>query len=126
MDVGPREPGNYRAVSACECQNRTSPFQCRIRLTDRLDTADNLVAENQRQLWIRQFAVDNMKIGPANGAHADPNEQLSPARLRSWIITQRERRSNFFQDHRAHWRRIYRTPVNGNSGGLRNRSICLL
>jgi hypothetical protein len=70
------------------------------------DSSDNLVTENQRQFRIGQFAIDHVKVGAANRAVADPNEQLSRAWLRFCYITQLQRLPWLVENHRAHASRI--------------------
>ena len=43
-------------------------------LADPLDMPDDLVSENQRQFRIRQFAIDDVEIGPTNRASAHANK----------------------------------------------------
>jgi hypothetical protein len=61
-----------------------------------------LVTENERKLWIGQFAIDNVKIGPANGASAHTNEQLSTSRFWLGPVAKRESLSDFLEHHRTH------------------------
>src|SRR5204862_7737925 len=61
-------------------------------LAELFDTPDDLVTKNQRQLWIRQLAINDVKIGSANSARADANEQLPPSRFWLRNLTQLERR----------------------------------
>jgi hypothetical protein len=42
--------------------------------SDLLDASDDLVSGNKRQLRIRQFAIDNVKVGPANSACRNAHE----------------------------------------------------
>jgi hypothetical protein len=51
--------------------------------TDRSHPADNLVARHDRQLRIRQFAVDQVQIGAANAAGRNLNQDLALARPQS-------------------------------------------
>jgi hypothetical protein len=60
------------------------------------------MAQNQGQLWIRQFAIDDMKIGPAHCACRNAHEQLSPPRIRFWHIAQLQWLLRLIEDHRAH------------------------
>jgi hypothetical protein len=61
-----------------------------------------LVSGNQWQLRIRQFAVDNMQVGAADGACRDAHEQLFGGRFRLRNVAQNERRSRLLENHRAH------------------------
>ena len=47
-----------------------------------LDDADDFVSGNERKLWLRQVAVDDMQIGPADGTGLDPHKDLARARKR--------------------------------------------
>jgi hypothetical protein len=49
--------------------------------TDRSHPADNFVARHDRQLRIRQFAVDHVQIGATNAAGRNLNQDLVLARL---------------------------------------------
>jgi hypothetical protein len=60
------------------------------------------VAENQRQLWFSEFAVNNVKIGSTNRARADADEQLTGFRPRLREIAKNEWRFRFLQNHGAH------------------------
>src|SRR4029453_16146198 len=91
--IGPPKPRDSDAISDCEV---------RILSADFFDLSDNLVTENQRQLRIGQFAIDHVKVGAANRAGPDTNEQLSPARLRLWHIAQLQRVFRFIENHGAH------------------------
>src|ERR1043165_2229448 len=106
--IRPAEPGNAYAVANHECGSGlgTATFGTLRSLphfrSDLFQPAHNLMAENQRQLRVRQFAVDHVKIGAANSACADPYEQLSPARLWLWNIAQLQRLRWLLENHRAH------------------------
>jgi hypothetical protein len=55
--IGPAKPRDSHAISGLE-------FRICF-LADLLYAPDNLMAQNQGQLWVRQFAIDDMKISPA-------------------------------------------------------------
>lgn len=57
---------------------------------------------DERQFRIRQLAIDNVKVGAANGTSGNTNEQLSRAQLRFWRVTRAKRLPWFFENHRAH------------------------
>src|ERR1700678_2153792 len=42
-------------------------------LADRVNAADNLMSRHNGKLGIRQFAVDDVKVGAANAASLDPH-----------------------------------------------------
>src|SRR5262245_17707585 len=48
--------------------------------SESVDRADDLVARNERQLWIDEVAIDDMEIGPAHGAGIHPQPHLAWAR----------------------------------------------
>jgi len=64
--------------------------------------ADDLVADDQWEFWIRQLAVNDVQIGPAHGAGV--NFELAPGlgRAPDRKIPQHERMPRLLQDHRAH------------------------
>src|SRR5207249_12193979 len=65
LTIGPAKPWNADAIA-----NRKSIHA----LIDLFEPADNLMTENQWKFWIGQFAIDNVKIGPANRAGINANE----------------------------------------------------
>ena len=68
----------------------------------RLDPADDLVAGDDRQLRVRQFAVDDMQIGAADAAGLDPHADLPRARLGFGPLLHREPLVDSPQNHGAH------------------------
>jgi hypothetical protein len=60
------------------------------------------VAQDQWQLWVRQFAIDHVKIGAAYRARCDAHKQLSLGRSRCLYISELERPPRLIQNHRAH------------------------
>jgi hypothetical protein len=71
--VGPAEPRNADAITDFEL--RSADRGVRIgAFANLFDTTDNLVPQDQRQFRIRQFAIDDVKIGPANRARTHTNE----------------------------------------------------
>ena len=77
--IGPAEPRNSNAISDFELRIA----DCGLRIgpgADLIDATDNLMTKNQWQLRIGEFAINNVQIGPANGAGVDANKQFSPAR----------------------------------------------
>src|SRR6185369_13800352 len=102
--VGPAEPRDSHAISDCEGGSglgaaTVGTLRSLPHFTDFFDSSDNLVTENQRQLRIGQFAIDHVEVSAANGAGADPHEQLSPARLRPWHIAQLQGLFRFVENH---------------------------
>src|SRR6266699_3799396 len=73
--VGPAKPWNANAITDFELWSADRGLRIGA-FADLFDMADNLVPQDQRQFRIRQFAIDDVKIGPANRARAHTNEQL--------------------------------------------------
>ena len=42
----------------------------------RFDVADDFMARDQRQVRLRQFAVDDVQVGAAHAAGVDPHQHL--------------------------------------------------
>jgi hypothetical protein len=63
---------------------------------------DDFMARNNRKLWIRQLAVDNMKIGAAYTAGADANPNLAVGGLRIRPLDKLEPLTGAFEHHCAH------------------------
>jgi len=125
LAVRPAEPRDSDTVAGLEF--RFLIFDFRINgIADFFDAPDDLVAENERKFRIRQFAIDDMKIGPANGAHVDANKKLSPARFRLAEIAERERLSDLFQHHRAHGDVSTARGLKATSDALRKELVCFL
>src|SRR5689334_20473389 len=57
---------------------------------------------NERELWIGQFSIDHMKIGPAYRTRVDPHEDLSGFWLRLRHFGLGQWRFGFKQNHRTH------------------------
>src|SRR5438105_6892799 len=60
------------------------------------------MAKNQRQLWIRQFAIDDVEVGATDRAVRNANEQLTRGQRWLWNVAQNERCSGSLENHRAH------------------------
>src|SRR5262249_29237836 len=67
LAVGVAQPRDADAIADLKLSART----------DGLDLPDNLVAGHDRNRRIRQVAVDDMEISPADSARAHPYQQLS-------------------------------------------------
>src|ERR1051325_5197527 len=78
--IRPTKPWNANSISDLE-------FRICL-LADFFHPADNLVSQDERQLRVRQLAIDHVKVRTADGARADAHQQLSPARLWLWRIAQ--------------------------------------
>src|SRR6476646_3507244 len=108
ITIRPAKPRDPYAISECECGSGLSAATVgmlrsfRHFTADFFDSSDNLVTENQWQLGIPQFAIDNVKVSPTNRACANPHQELSPARLRLWHIAQLQWLFRFVENHGAH------------------------
>ena len=71
--AGGSEPGNADA--------HPRPESVDIR-ADPIDASDDFVTGNDRQLRTGQFAIDDMKVSPANAAGRDPHAHFARDRLR--------------------------------------------
>jgi hypothetical protein len=49
--------------------------------SDRIDPPDDFVTRDDRDLWVRQFAIDDMQIRPANATRRDSHSDLTHPRL---------------------------------------------
>jgi hypothetical protein len=61
-----------------------------------------LVTWYKREFWIRQFAIDHVKIGPAHRARRDSHKQLSLGRSWFLYVAELEWLPRLIQNHRAH------------------------
>ena len=64
--------------------------------------ADNFVTRYERELWLGEFTVDDVQVGPAYGAGADAKEKVPGNGFRYRQIGQSQRLSGCFKKHRAH------------------------
>ena len=98
LAAGPAQPGNADAIPLAKCFYRAANL---------LDAANNFMPGNERQFWFRQFAIDDMEIGPANAAGGNTHQQLSGIRLlQLGNIAQLQRLRGRIQNHRSHERKI--------------------
>ncbi len=105
ITIGPAKPRDSHAISDSECGSAATVGTLRSLphfFADFFNLSDDLVTGNQRQFWIGQFAIDHMKVSAANRAGANADEQLSPARLRLWHITQLQGSFRFVENHGTH------------------------
>ncbi len=91
--AGPAEPRHADPVADLEAIDLRALFD---------DGADDLVAGDQRQLCLGQFAVDDMQIGAAQCAGAYLQQQLSRTGTRRRHIGGGERAAYRYQELRAH------------------------
>jgi hypothetical protein len=94
-------------MSARSSEPRNSDAPADLKRVDaaanHVDPADDFMARNNRKLWIRQFAVDNVKVGAAHAAGADANPDLTVSRLGIRPLDRLERFTRVFQYHCAHF-----------------------
>ena len=67
-----------------------------------LDAADNFVAGDHGVFDVRQFAIDDVQVGPANAAGAHTHADLSVIRKRIGALLRLQRRTRRRQNHRVH------------------------
>jgi hypothetical protein len=87
------EPGDPDAIGECQARDTGA---------DRVDTADDLVAGNDRRLRMGQFAIQHMEVRAADPAseHLDPD--LPRPRLAIRHLGPDQRRLRLAQDHGLH------------------------
>src|SRR5439155_26671376 len=88
--AGPAQPGN------------ADPRPFREARAARLDDADDLVSEHERQLRIVELTVGDVQIRPAHAAGADAEEDLPRLWIRIRQFAQLERTPPLGQHHRSH------------------------
>ena len=109
------EPGNPDALSDPE-RGYT--------LAERFDPADHLVAGNDGVVYVRQFAVDDMQIGPADATSIDPDPHIAGAGCRILPFLQLKRRAGRRQNHGLHCVAVlHRRPTISRR---RNKSLTLV
>jgi hypothetical protein len=92
--IGPAEPRNADAISDREGRGN---FGAHL-----FEVPNNLVTWYEREFWIRQFAIDHVKIGPAHRARRDSHKQLSLGWSWFLYVAELEWLSRLIQNHRAH------------------------
>jgi hypothetical protein len=88
-------------------------------LASRLDPADDLMPRHDRQLWVRQIAVDHVQVGAADAAGLDRQPNLARPRVGLGPLLDREPLAGPPQNHRAHVRELSRRVrgvASGNGG----------
>jgi hypothetical protein len=91
--AGVSEPGDSDPV--------TDPV-CRDIVADKVDTADDLMARNNRIFDAGKLGIDDVKVGPANPACAYSDANLSIAGGRVRALLDPERGSRGRQHHCTH------------------------
>ena len=64
--------------------------------------ADDLVAEDERELRVRQLAVDHVEVGAADAAGRHAQQDLARLRLRFRNLLESQRLAGRVKHHRAH------------------------
>ena len=70
--------------------------------TDGIDTADDLVSGNERQLRVVKIAVDNMKVGAAHRAGFDRDAHFARAGFAVRTFAHDKGLAHLFKHHRSH------------------------
>jgi hypothetical protein len=60
------------------------------------------VAGHERELRVRQLAVDDVEVGAADAARRHPQQDLPRLRLRHWNLLEPQRLASRVKHHRAH------------------------
>ena len=94
--------GTRRTVQPSHGTPTRSPSANRRRRAERLDLADDLVAEDERQLRARQLAVDDVQVGAADAAREHAEEHLPGRRRRVGHLRCFERLARQAQQHGLH------------------------
>jgi hypothetical protein len=93
--VGPPEPRDPDAVALAH----------RVHVVaGRLDHADHLVAEHERQLRVGKLAVHDVQVRAADRARADANSHLAGTGVRVRNLSRVKRAPRLVEQHRAHIR----------------------
>ena len=93
--AGVPQPGNVDAYAGSRPRDAA---------TKRIDDPDDLVAGNDRQLRIGQFAVDDAQIGPADRAGLDAHTNFTGAGMPVRLFLKHQRLPDCMQDHHLHGR----------------------
>ena len=93
LAAGPAEPRDPDPVAGSEAL-RPGPRPDHL--------GDHLMAEDQRQLRLGQFGVDDVEVGAADAAGDHPREQLAAPRLRIGDLGLHERLPGTLEDDRPH------------------------
>ena len=97
--AGRSKPGNADPLS------KFQTFDVRA---ERIDSPDDFMARNDRELRVRQLAIDNMEIGPADAACFHPDPKLARAGDGIGQFLEDQRPARFVQDHAKHRRPLDR------------------
>jgi hypothetical protein len=93
LSARPAEPGHADSLTGNESiRPRPGP--------DNL--SDDLMPEDERQLWTRQLPSDDMEVGPADTTGTDPEQDLARTRLRDGKLLENQGLPRSFEHHRPH------------------------
>src|SRR3974390_1058142 len=106
--AAPAEPGHADAIADTDVLDLRTAFD---------DMAHNLVSRNDGKFGFGQFAIDNVKVGTANGASAYGAAQLLIHKLARPVFDGAQRLSGAIEQHNLHRR-------HPNKSGLRKRRLC--
>ena len=67
-----------------------------------VDCTNDLMPRDQSMFWMGKFPIDDMQVGPANGASIHLQHQLVTIRLRQRQVSQSERAPLLFKQHGSH------------------------
>lgn len=94
------------ALPSCPAQPRDADALARLETRDtfaqRRHAPDDFMPRHQRQLGLRQRAINNVQIRPAHGARADLHQHLAYARRRYRQFSQPEPLPRLTENHRTH------------------------
>jgi DNA-binding MarR family transcriptional regulator len=93
LPAGPTEPGHPHPLARSKA---LSPGP------ETLDDSHDLVTGDQRELRIRQLAVDDVEVGAAHAAGTHPQEHLAGAGIGEREVALGERTPGLLEHHRAH------------------------
>ncbi len=113
--AGPAEPGDADPVA----NRKAVDFAPLLN-----DGADDLVPQHQRQFGVGQFAVEDMKVGPADGAGLDRDQHLLRPRPRLRQFRGDERLTGFPQQFRTH--RFTPVPRGSTFNASLNGAVAML
>src|SRR5579875_854178 len=77
-------------------------FQIANTRAERIDPSNDLMTRNDGEFWVRQFAIHDMQIRPADAASFNPDANLARPWNGIWQFLEDERRAGFVEDHAKH------------------------
>ncbi len=112
MAAGAPEPGDADAAAGREARHAGAHGR---------DATHDLVAGDDRELRLRQFAVDDVKIGSAHPAGLDAQQEFAGTGRGQRALLHDERRSGPAQDHGGE--RFGHDPVSPDAASLLLRKM---